>query len=59
MTNSTSVIATVHGGLIVDAVHTDQYTGAECPWPNCWRELLDAAIRFDQVDVKLPAVSAE
>ena len=54
MTNSTNVIAAVRGGLIVGAVHTDQYMGAEYPWPNGWRELLDVAARFDQVDVKLP-----
>lgn len=53
MTNNL-ILAIRMDGEIVGAVDADNYTGAECNYPNGWAELSGT---FDQVD--LQCISAE
>lgn len=40
---------------IVGCLDPATYEGAECPWPNGWKDLLDRGVAFDLVDVDLPS----
>jgi hypothetical protein len=54
-TNMHGVIMALSNFRIVGCLNSATYRGAEHPWPNGWKDLLDRGVTFDQVDVDLPS----
>ena len=44
------MILAISDGKIVGALQTDQFEGHESPWPQGFKELNDAGIKFDIID---------
>ena len=51
------VILALSNFKIVGCLMSATYEGVDNPWPEGWKELIDAKVTFDQVDVDLPSNS--